>query len=48
LEDPGLDGIVILKWNLKKRDGGLDWIYLAQDTDRWRALVNVVMNLRVP
>ena len=26
---------------------GMDWIELAQDTDRWLALVNVVMNLRV-
>ena len=28
--------------------GGMDWIKLAQDRDRWEALVNVVMNLQVP
>ena len=28
--------------------GGVDWIELAQDTGRWLALVNAVMNLRVP
>jgi hypothetical protein len=27
--------------------GGVEWIHLAQDRDRWRALVNVVMNLQV-
>ena len=28
--------------------GGMDWIDLAQDRDRWRALVNSLMNLQVP
>ena len=28
--------------------GGMDWIKLAQNTDRWRALMNAVMNLGVP
>jgi hypothetical protein len=27
---------------------GVDWIYLAQDRDQWRVLVNAVMSLRVP
>ena len=26
----------------------MDWIYVAQDRDRWRALMSVVMNIRVP
>jgi hypothetical protein len=28
--------------------GDVDWIHWAQDMDRWRDLVNTVMNLRVP
>jgi hypothetical protein len=45
--DPGLDGRKILRRILRKC-GGVDWIELDQDRDRWRALVNAVMNLRVP
>jgi hypothetical protein len=48
LGDPGVDGKIILKWIFKQRDGGMEWIEPAQDRDRWRALVNAVMNLRVP
>jgi hypothetical protein len=32
----------------KVRCEGMDWIDLAQDRDKWQALVNVVMKLRVP
>ena len=48
LEDPGVDGRIIMKWIFRMWDGGMDWIDLAQDRDRWLTHVNAVMNLRVP
>jgi hypothetical protein len=49
LGDPGIDGRIILKQIFNKWDlGGMEWIQLAEDRDRWRALVNMVINLRVP
>ena len=49
LGDPGVDRRIILRWIFRKRDvGGMDWIELAQDRDRWWALGSAVMKLRVP
>jgi len=49
LGDPGVDGRIILRWVFRKEGWwDLDWIDLAQDRDRWRALVNAVINLQVP
>jgi len=46
-EDIGVDGRIILKRIFKKWDEGMDWTGVAQDRDRWRALVFAVMNFRV-
>jgi len=41
-------GMKILKGNLKKWDGGMDWTDLVQNRDRLGAVVNAVMNLGFP
>jgi hypothetical protein len=49
LGNPDVDGRIIIRWIFKEVGWrGMDWIHLAQDRDRWRALVNAVMNFRVP
>ena len=48
LENPGVDGKIVRSWIFRKCDGSMDWIDLAQDRDRQRALVNAVINFRVP
>jgi hypothetical protein len=51
LEDAGVDEKITLKQVVEKLVGGrgvMDWIDLVQDSNRWRAFVNSVMNLRVP
>jgi hypothetical protein len=45
LVDTAVDGKTILKCIFKTQDvGGMDWIDLAQDRDKWRALVKKVIN----
>jgi len=48
LEDLGAGKRIILKCIFKNWDGLMDWIDMAEDGDRLRALVNAVMNIRVP
>jgi hypothetical protein len=48
-QDLDVDRRIILKRTFKKSvGGGMDWIDLAQDRDRWRALVNGTKNIQVP
>ena len=46
LEDPGVDGKIILRWIFRKWDVGAR-IDVAVDRDSWRALANTIMNLLV-
>ena len=49
LEEPDVDGKIIQRRIFRKWDVGTwDWVELAQDRDRWRALMNAVMNPRIP
>ena len=43
----GVHTRIILEWIFKKWVGSIDWIDLAQDRDRWPALMNAVMNFQV-
>ena len=48
LEDPGVDGRIILRWISGSGMWDMDWIEMAQARDIWWAPVNAVMNLRLP
>jgi hypothetical protein len=47
-EDQGVDRKIILRWIFKKWDRGMDWINLAKDREKWRAVVNAIMKLWIP
>jgi aminoglycoside phosphotransferase (APT) family kinase protein len=48
MRDRGIDGRLGSEWILRRLSRGCRVDQLAQDTDHWQAVVNAVMNLRVP
>ena len=48
LDDLNVEGRIILKWVFNEWDGGMDWIDMGRDRDRWLALVTTALHLRVP
>ena len=50
LENTGVDGRIMsnLIFRMYNKGKGMDWTNLAQESDRWWALLNAVMNLQVP
>jgi hypothetical protein len=48
-EDQDVGGSTIFKMDLREIGwDGVDWIDMAQDMDQWRALMNTVLNFRIP
>jgi hypothetical protein len=47
MEDRGVDGKMGSEWVFGKLAGGVEWIQMAQDRGRWRALDNALIKLRV-
>jgi hypothetical protein len=48
LEDLGINGRITLKWNIGIGWDSMDWTDLAANGDKWRAVVNTVLNHQVP